>query len=210
MGRLRSTVPRSPAPWYRRALVDPAAVRHWLVVALLACTVAAVVTGTVGRADDARRSWGTTRPVLVLTEPVERGHDLAGAVRTVRWPLGLVPEGAISRLRPGSRAAGNLTTGTPLTRAALDTAEADGGWRTVAVPLADAHLPVRAGDHVDAWATRDRSEVADGQTATTRIAVGARVVSVTDRTVVLAIPPTAVARVAEAAAGSSIALVGSP
>jgi Flp pilus assembly protein CpaB len=210
MGRLRRTVPRSRVPWRRRALLDPAAVRYWLLVAAVSCVVAAVVGHAVNRAEHAQRDWGRTKPVLVAAEPIERGDDLAGATRSEAWPVGLVPDAALKEVLPGARAASRLDPGAPITRASLlDGADpADPDARTVAVPADQHRLPVHEGDRVDAWATADPSLVADGEPLTRRVASGARVVAVTPETVVLAVAPGAVPDLAEAATTATITLVG--
>ena len=66
---------------------------YWLVVAVLAATIALVVQGRVVDLDEARRSWGDTRRVLVAAGPLEPGEpivamtlDLPRALlRSARW-----------------------------------------------------------------------------------------------------------------------------
>ena len=43
MGRVRSPHVRSRIRWYRRILLDPAALRYWLAVAALAIVLAGLV-----------------------------------------------------------------------------------------------------------------------------------------------------------------------
>ncbi len=181
--------------------------RHWLVVGLLAWVLASLVGQALERADDARQRWGRTTEVWVADRPLRAGERLDGAVGPRPWPDALVPPAAIRRAPSGARAAGPIDEGTALTGAMV---EHDGGERrTLAVPVPEARLPVHEGDRVDVWATADPASVAEGATATRRVAVGARVAASTDRSVVLEVSPGQVAAVAEAGATATITLVGS-
>ena len=208
MGRFRSSIPRSRTPWRRRAQVTPAALRYWLFVATLAVVVAAVVGHAVDRAASAERRWGGTRVVFVTTRTVRRGERLDRASRAEHWPTALVSARAVARLPAGAVAAAAVDPGVPLTAALVTGARRAVGTRTVAVSLGDARLPVRAGDLVDVWATADPTEVPDGEPATRQVASDATVVATTGTTVVLAVPPRAVADVADAAATDTVTLVG--
>ncbi|WP_426571645.1 hypothetical protein [Aquihabitans sp. McL0605] len=209
MGRVRS-VPRSRVAWHRRLRLHPAAIRYWLLVAALACVVAAVVAHAVQEAATAQQAWGRTRTVLVATRHLAEGEPLAGATRSERWPVHLVPVGAVDRLPTSARAGASLDRGVPLTASAIQPpAPGAGDRRSVAVPLADAHLPVERGDRVDVWATRDPTDVADGDASTVRVARDARVLSVDDQRAVLSVPPAEVPLLAEAAARADLTLVGS-
>ena len=50
--------------------------RHWLTVAALAWLLAALVNGTVQRADEARRQWGRTTPVWVADRSLRAGERI--------------------------------------------------------------------------------------------------------------------------------------
>ena len=60
------------------------------------------------------------------------------------------------------------------------------------------------------WATADPTTLADGQATTRRVATGARVAAVTDRTVVLEVRPAQVEALAAASATATITLSGVP
>ncbi|MCU1372460.1 MAG: hypothetical protein JWO77_3654, partial [Ilumatobacteraceae bacterium] len=105
---LRRRPLRSRVPLHRRIRQDPAAVRHWLVVGLLAWALAALVGHAQERAETTRSRWGRTQAVWVADRPVRAGDPLHGAVRSARWPTALVPAAAVSRVAPGARAAGPI------------------------------------------------------------------------------------------------------
>ena len=140
-------LPRSRVPLHRRLVRDRAVIRHWLVVAVLAWILAALVTSAVGRAETTQRRWGRTAAAWVAVRPLRAGDALDGALREERWPEALLPPSA-ARPQPGTRAAAPIDEGSVVTDAMVARPEAAG--RTVAVPLPDAHLPVREGERVDA------------------------------------------------------------
>ncbi|WP_421118790.1 SAF domain-containing protein [Aquihabitans daechungensis] len=204
--RGRRVALRSRVPLHRRIRQDPAAARHWLLVAALAWVLAALVSGALHRADEARRQWGRTTPVWVAAHPLRPGERLHDAVRLRRWPAALVPAAAISDVDPGSRASTAIDTGAAITAAMVE--RPGGERRSVALPVPDARLPVEEGDRVDVWATADPATVADGAPATRRVAADARVVRSADASVVVEVSPGQVAAVADAAATATITLVG--
>jgi len=197
-------------PLHRRLRQDPAAVRHWLVVVVLAWLLAALVTSSLDRATEARDRWGRTRLVWVAARPLQAGDPLRGALHARRWPAGLVPTAVVRRPTTGQRAATPIDAGTVLSDAMVARTRTD--RRSVAVPLPDAHLPVEPDDRVDVWATGSPGDIAeDGATddpATRRVAVDARVVRPSDGGVVLEVAPSEVPAVTEAAATATVALVG--
>lgn len=211
MGRVRSSVPRHRLPLHRRALADPAVLRRWLLVAVLA-TVAAALTGrVVADADAARHRWGDTRAVLVADRPVAAGDPLDAAVSTARWPVALVPSDALDALPDGARAVGPLASGSPLTDVAVAGGPNGGGdgRQHIALPPGLTPLPVSVGDRIDVWATVDAS-LAEGRPGTRRVADGAEVLATGDDAVVVAVEPAAVGELTEAVALATITLVATP
>lgn len=202
----RRRLPRSRVPLHRRIRQDPAAVRHWLLVAALAWALASAVGHALDRAEATRARWGRTEAVWVADRAIGAGEPLAGSVRTARWPDALVPGAPLAQVPPGARAAGPIDPGTPITRALVDREGPD--LRTVAVPLGEARLPVQEGDRVDVWATRDPATSPEGEGSTRRVASGARVAATTERSVVLEVTPAQVGPVASAVATATISLVG--
>lgn len=211
MGRVRPAIPRSRTAWHRRVRMDPAAIRHWFAVAVLAVTLTWVVANAQRRADHAVAGWGRTRPVLVATHPVRAGQPVAGAARIQRWPSVLLPARTVDRLQPGDLATADLTSGSPLTEASVrhrGTRGAD-GRRTIAVALGPAHLSVDPGDVVDVWATVDRSVAGETPPVTRLLARDAQVVSASDRSAVLVVRRSEVPPLAAVAASGAAILVGS-
>ncbi len=111
---------------------------YWLIVAALASVIALVVQGQVTDLDDARRSWGDTRPVLVAAAPLEPGGPIV--VLTHDVPVALLPVGALEDLPDRARLRQRVSDGEVLTE--LDIADrpgpaalADGG--TLVVALSD-------------------------------------------------------------------------
>lgn len=207
MGRVRSPVPRSRLPLHRRPFADPAVARRWLVVVVLAMATAGLTGQVLAGAEAARSSWGRTRPVLVVDRAIKAGEPLSAAVVETRWPVALMPAGALGELPDDARASGPLGPGSPVTDAAVAEVEPGGdGRRRVAIAVGAARLPLEAGDHVDVWATVDPS-LTGGDLATRRVASGATVTSSGQTTVVVAVKPDEVAPVAEAAALATVTLV---
>ena len=154
MGLVRSSIPRSRVPWHRRVRTDRRAIRRWVVVAALAAATGGSVAGSVAGGEASRHRWGTTAPVLVTTSPVVAGDDLAQHTAVRRWPVALVPDGALARLPPGARAAVALPTGTALSTALLATATGPdvAGRVVVAVPVGGASPSVAAWSRRWPWA----------------------------------------------------------
>ena len=99
MGRVRSPYVRSRVRWYRRLLLDPAALRYWLAVAALGIVLAVVVASALGRAAAARARWGDTKGPAPHT--IDKREELtiekdAGA----RQGLGQHGDGGIRRPQP--------------------------------------------------------------------------------------------------------------
>ena len=111
---------------------------YWLIVAVLAAVIALVVRERVVDLDDARRSWGDTRRVLVAAAPLEPGEPIV--VLTLDVPVALLPVGALEDLPDGASLRQRVSDGEVLTE--LDIADrpgpaalADGG--TLVVALSD-------------------------------------------------------------------------
>lgn len=205
---LRRRIPRSRVPLVRRLAHDPALLRRWLIVALLAWALGALVNAAVGRAEQAQERWGRTTGVWVVADARRAGEPLEGALRRTRLPVSVVPSAAVRSVPAGARAAAALDVGTVVTGSLVD--RPGPRRRTVAVPLPDGHLPVRPGDRVDVWATTDPTTAEAGRGATRRVATGAHVAAAGDRRVVLEVRDDQVAALNEAAATAVVALAGEP
>ncbi len=86
---------------------------YWLIVAVLAAMIALVVRGRVAELDDARRSWGDTRPVLVASAALEPGEPIVAV--TLDIPVSLLPVGALEHLPEDARLRQRVSDGEVLT-----------------------------------------------------------------------------------------------
>ncbi len=206
---MRRRHPTSRLPLHRRALSDPATLKRWILVGVLAVTAAGITGRVVDAAEATKARWGEMVPVLVASRAIEADGIVGDAVEVARWPRALVPREALSdpsQLPDDAVAAGPIAAGTPLS--ALDFTQPEVGDRRwhVAVLVGTAPLPVEAGDRVDLWATVDPS-LAGGRSTTRRLAEGAVVVSASDASTVVAVTEDEVGDVAEATALATVTLV---
>ena len=205
----RSAIPHHRLPLHVRALADPAALRRWLSITAVLAAGAGGIGRTVSSAEATRAAWGRTVPVMVTTRHAAAGAPLAAISRQERWPLALAPRGALADVPPGALASGPIDPGIPLTSASVSRSASSGppaGRVALALSRGEHPLPIRSRDRVDLWATVDPA-LADGALTTQRLAIGAIVVRVSPRTVILAVRPREVADVAEATALATVVLV---
>lgn len=125
---------------------------YWSAVLLLAGLGGWTVAGAAAGVDDARRSWGATRDVVVATDDLAPGEPLTGHVEVRPRPTPAVSEAAVASVPPGATARQHVAAGEALVE--LDIAPPGGpqalipdGW--VAVAVAEA-VPIGAavGDRV--------------------------------------------------------------
>jgi Flp pilus assembly protein CpaB len=123
---------------------------------LAAACAASAVVGVLAVARAPHQA--DTRPVLVAARPIAVGEAVeATAVRVVRWPASLVPEGTLAARSDavGRPAAGRIGPGEPVTTTRLSAsallAGQPGGTVAVHVPLVDAASAsmLDAGERVD-------------------------------------------------------------
>ena len=208
----RSRIPRHRPRLHRRLLADPAVLRRWLLVLILATVAASVTYSAITAADEARARWDDTRPVVVTTSSLQLGDPLSGSLEVTEWPVALIPEGAVGSLvevGDHDREAGPLAPGAPVTEASTvrPGAGGDADLRRIAVAHGLAPLPVRPGDRVDVWATYDPSLAGSGL-QTRRVARTAEVVAVDDQVAVVSVEQAEAADVTEAVALATVVLVG--
>ena len=209
MGRVHSPVTRHRLPLRQRALLDPRALRRWVLVLIAAVTTATLVAQVVVRAEQTRDRWGGRQTVLVVDRPLVAGEAVTDALRAESWPLAVVPEGSFSRSEAvpiGAVASGPLAPGTPLTDVAVLAPDDAPDRPRLAVPVGLAVLPLSAGDTVEVWATVVGGGPS-GRPVTRRVTGGATVVVAEEETVVLAVDDGDIAEVAEAAALATVTLV---
>jgi hypothetical protein len=128
---------------------------YWLVVALCA-GIAWLQWSTVqDDAERARRSWGTSRTVLVAIESARAGEALRVELRA--YPAAMVPSDAVVDIPAEVVAAREVAAGAMLVPSdLLGTDDIPADWVVVAVPADDAPSFSR-GQHAAAFANGVRS-----------------------------------------------------
>jgi Flp pilus assembly protein CpaB len=193
---------------------------RWAVAVVLAVCAGALSATTVSRAEAARSAYGVTTLVPVATVDLGVGDTVtAGDVSERALPLGLVPPGAASD--PVGRV---VTEPVVAGEVLLDRRLAGGGEgvsalvapgrRAVAVPLDTAPAGVTVGDRVDLYApatSATASELAalarGGSGGARRVASGALVVAVDDRSASVSVTGTEAAATAQAVLDGAVAVV---
>jgi hypothetical protein len=111
---------------------------YWLAVLALAGAAGLVVADAAAGVDEARRSWGTTRQVVVTTTGIAPGEPLSGRVAVRSVPEPIIPPDALEDVAPTAVARQHLAAGEMVM--AHDVAATGGpqslipdGWRAVAV-----------------------------------------------------------------------------
>jgi hypothetical protein len=175
---------------------------YWLAVALVAVGAAVAAARGAATVDAARRSWGSTREVVVATADLAPGDALAGHVEVRERPAPMVPADALSDLDGAARARQHVVAGEILV--APDVAATDApqdlipaGWAAVAVGEA---VPTGV-------AVGDRVAVASGGA---RLADDGVVVGRSGEAVLVAVPADAAPAVAAASATGDVALLLQP
>jgi len=111
---------------------------YWAIVGALAAVLTTGVHHRLAALERARHDWGVTRSVLVAERTLEPGA--AVAVRTVDFPVALVPPGAVSALEPPVELRQRVGEGEVLTELDIDAGSgpaARAAPGTVVVALSD-------------------------------------------------------------------------
>jgi pilus assembly protein CpaB len=200
------------------------AARRRVVAVLAAAAVTLWVVARVDAADRARREWGATSTVLVVTRDLAAGATIgAGDVRADRWPTALVPDGALTELPAGRRLSAEVTRGEAVVEHRLARPGA-GGWAAVLepgeaavrLPLSGPMSGIVAGDRVDVLApgappdSVEQNGVGSGMGGATVVADDARVLEVHGDSLVVAVRRTQSSATAGAALGGLVAVVVRP
>lgn len=156
-------------PQLRGGILNPRQRRGVLLLAVAVVGLLAVAGGVASYVADVQSQLGPMRPVLRLTEDVDRLSAIPpDAVEVVRVPSRWAPDGTLEDPREldGSVAAVDLPAGTQLQRASLTRPpEIDQGEREVAIlvdPATGVGGKIRAGDVVDIYATFPAEPDGDG------------------------------------------------
>ena len=125
---------------------------YWLVIAVLAGSVAVGAARAMAGVDAQRRSWGEQATVWVASAPIEPGQPIRSDRRQV--PRAMVPAGAIDVAPDDVVARQRIDTGEIITDIDVASPGAAGlipeGWVAFAVPAPVEHLA--SGDHVRVYA----------------------------------------------------------
>lgn len=173
---------------------------YWLVVALIATTIALVVRAQLGAVDDARAAWGRTRRVLVADVMLEPGG--MAEVTGVELPEAMIPDGALTEWPADAMLRQRVAAGEVLVDIDLGTLPGPAALAapgTAVVALSD---PLSRGLTIGL----DVQIAADGLT----IAAGGVIVGLVDEVVFVAVPHGDAATVAAAAQAGLASLVYLP
>lgn len=193
----------------------------WVAVTALAGLTGLTAARLVGQAEASAARYGSLRPVVVATRPVDRGAVLRPADVAVRdLPASFLPERHVgaSSDAVGRTVVVPLFPGVPVVRDHLAPEGLRGvsallppGTRAVAVPGGGASAPVRTGDVVDVLATFDPSTSAAAE-PTFAVADAVLVVDVGEDSATVAVGPEAAKRVVFAVAHGvvTLAVVAAP
>jgi hypothetical protein len=84
---------------------------YWAIVAAVAAAGAIATASVLGGVNDERARWGDTDVVLVATRDVEAGESLARLLAERRYPVAMIPPGAVQSLEVGAAARHRLAAG---------------------------------------------------------------------------------------------------
>jgi hypothetical protein len=125
---------------------------YWLVVSIVATTVAVSASRALAGIDEARRSWGEQDAVWVASAEIEPGQPIHADHRQV--PSALVPESAVTVAPLDAVARQHIVRGAIITEVDVAAPGPAGlipeGWVALAVPAVIGHFAT--GDHVRVYA----------------------------------------------------------
>ena len=84
---------------------------YWLVVAAVAAGCAIATASVLGGVDDERARWGDNAVVLVADRDVAAGEPLENLLTERRYPIAMIPPGAVTSLEAGAAARHRLGAG---------------------------------------------------------------------------------------------------
>lgn len=183
---------------------------RWTITAICAVALSIASMNTIGAAQRARSRWGDTTAVAIAARSIAPGEVIgAGDIELVDRPNVVIPHGAVTDDAIGRTAIAAIPAGEMLLDLRLAPAGRDGvgalapvGSLGFAVPIDTTTPPLAVGDRVDVFAP---STAAKAATAT-RIAQGATVVDLADRTVTIAVGPSQAPAVARALLDTAVVL----
>lgn len=163
---------------------------YWLCASVIALIITASMRCTQAEVQRARDRWGTTSAVLVASRNIAPGERLDGAVIQRELPRAMVAAMALDVLPTGATArqriaAGEIVVGLDVATRAGPLALLPAGWLAVAVPDQRSEL----------FAVGDAAVVLSGGET---ISDSAIVVGVIENDVLVGVPQTTAAAVADA------------
>ena len=184
---------------------------RWTITAICAVALSIASMNTIGAAQRARSRWGDTTAVAIAARSIAPGEVIgAGDIELVDRPNAVIPDGAVTDDAIGRTAIAAIPAGEMLLDLRLAPAGRDGvgalapvGSLGFAVPIDTTTPPLAVGDRVDVFAP---SATAAKATTATRIAQGATVVDLADRTVTIAVGPSQAPAVARALLDTAVVL----
>jgi Flp pilus assembly protein CpaB len=192
---------------------------RWAVAVVLAVCAGTLSAATVSRAEAARSAYGETALVPVATVDLRVGDTVtAGDVTERALPVGLVPTDAapdpVGRVVTEPVVAGEVLLERRLAGGGEGVAALlDPGRRAVAVPLDAAPGGVTVGDHVDLYAPATASTASElaalargGSGGARRVASGALVVAVDERSATVSVTGSEAAATAQAVLDGAVAV----
>ena len=190
---------------------------RWALTVVVALGAGGTVARTVDRAERAAEAWGTSVPVLVVTDDVAAGDALAQATEVMERPAAVVPDGALRELPDGARASQPVLRGEVLQRGHLAprgatalAARLPAGTRAVAIPAEPGTTPsLRIGDVVDVLVALP-PEAAGGGPPGFALVRQAPVVDVGEVAITVAVPVDDAPRVAVALGQGAVTLALAP
>ncbi len=125
---------------------------YWTIVVGVAVAGAIATASVLGGVDDERARWGETAVVVVTTRGVTPGEVLAGLTAEHRYPIAMIPPGAVTSLEQGVAArhrlgAGEIVVDVDVAATTAPRSLTPRGWLAVAI-VEGVASGATIGDHV--------------------------------------------------------------
>lgn len=172
---------------------------YWVAVGSLAVLAGVLVSQATAQVEAAKRAWGETRGVMVAIAEIEPGDSLAAMTQLRQLPAPMVPDDAVDELDPAALATqrialGELVVAHDVSAVRSPQAFIPDGWLAVSVSE-----PVRSGAR-----TGDAVSVSSGGVV---LAADGVVVGSVEQSVLVAVPASEAAQVAQATTTGDVALL---
>jgi hypothetical protein len=201
-----------------RARVD----RRRLLAVFIALGVGLFVANLVDRSNGMVQAWGVTQNVVVARDEIDSGTRLtADRVEVQIWPIGLIPEGAVTNpeLALGAIVTSAIGAGEPVnqSRIAANRLGLRPTERSITLPIPLAPPPLEVGDIVELIGvgalsdTNTKTSTVGFTNGVTTIALGSgRVVHVADDGITVAVDVVHVGALVAQVAIGGVEIIGTP